>query len=57
MTEIMNTTMEMVDEEVVIRHEEEAEEDSQDIVRMKIVMIEGGETLEIRTTIEEILER
>ncbi|GJT49238.1 zinc finger, CCHC-type containing protein [Tanacetum coccineum] len=45
MIEIMNTTMEMIDEEVVIRHEEEAKEDSQEIVRMKIVMIEEGETL------------
>ena len=53
----MNATMEMIDEEVVIRHEEEAKEDSQEIVRMKIFMIKEGETMEIKTTIVEILER
>ncbi|PWA52136.1 cytochrome P450 [Artemisia annua] len=56
-TEIMNAIMEMIDEEVVIRHEEEAKEDSQEIVRLKIVMIEARETMEIKTTIGETLEK
>ena len=56
-TEIMNATMEMIDEEVVIRHEEEAKEDSQEIVRMEIVMIETRETMEIKNTIGETLEK
>ncbi|GJX50527.1 hypothetical protein Tco_0277372 [Tanacetum coccineum] len=35
-TEIMNATMEMIDEGEVIRYKEEDDEDSQEIVRMKI---------------------
>ena len=51
-TEIMNATMEMIDEEVLIKHEEEAKEDS-----LEIVMIETRETMEIKTTIGETLEK